>query len=296
MFFAVPPVVCYLDRDVGAAIRRARTRMPGGGSNPVAIIHIPRERMVGTGVASSLMHEVGHQAAALLDLEQVPAADVARPAARYRVGGNPAGSFGNGGSPRSPPISGRSPESASPRPSALSASSACRAHSSSAQRQRPAPVPLDSRQLSGAIGAALYPDPQWRQLSATWEAFYPPSGLGQETQALLEALQASMPAFVAVLINHRPKALRGRCSRRRWRRRRASPRGSPRSINTGTRSRGSRLINLRSNGRRARAQLAKHGDGQFARRREADRNSRDNDPCHRQDSGVDPRRQTHRRR
>jgi hypothetical protein len=29
---------------------------------------VPRERMVGSGVASSLVHEVGHQAAALLDL------------------------------------------------------------------------------------------------------------------------------------------------------------------------------------------------------------------------------------
>lgn len=29
-FFDAPPVICYLDRDVGAAIRRARTRLPGG--------------------------------------------------------------------------------------------------------------------------------------------------------------------------------------------------------------------------------------------------------------------------
>src|SRR5262249_54984752 len=63
-----PPVVCYLDRGFGAAIRRARTRLPGGGQTPVAIIRIPRERMVGSGIASSLVHEVGHQAAALLDL------------------------------------------------------------------------------------------------------------------------------------------------------------------------------------------------------------------------------------
>ena len=57
------------DRDcIGAAIRRARTRLPGGGENPVAIVRVPRERMVGTGIASSLVHEVGHQAAALLDL------------------------------------------------------------------------------------------------------------------------------------------------------------------------------------------------------------------------------------
>ena len=35
----------------GAAIRRARTRLPGGGENPVAIVRVPRERMVGSGIA-----------------------------------------------------------------------------------------------------------------------------------------------------------------------------------------------------------------------------------------------------
>jgi hypothetical protein len=64
----MPPVICYLDRGAGAAIRRARTRLPGGGANPVAIIRVPRERMLGIAIASSLIHEVGHQAAALLNL------------------------------------------------------------------------------------------------------------------------------------------------------------------------------------------------------------------------------------
>jgi len=30
-YYVAPPVICYLDRGVGAAIRRARTRLPGGG-------------------------------------------------------------------------------------------------------------------------------------------------------------------------------------------------------------------------------------------------------------------------
>ena len=67
-YYEAPPVICYLDRGMGAAIRRARTRLPGGGENPVAIIRVPRERMIGSGVASSLFHEVGHQGAALLGL------------------------------------------------------------------------------------------------------------------------------------------------------------------------------------------------------------------------------------
>jgi hypothetical protein len=67
-YYQLPPVICYLDRGPGAAIRRARTRLPGGHTNPVAIIRVPRERMVGSSVAGSLIHEVGHQAAALLEL------------------------------------------------------------------------------------------------------------------------------------------------------------------------------------------------------------------------------------
>ena len=67
-YFCAPPVVCYLHRGLGGAIRRARTRLPGGGENPVSIIRIPRERMIGYGIASSLVHETGHQAAALLGL------------------------------------------------------------------------------------------------------------------------------------------------------------------------------------------------------------------------------------
>ena len=67
-YYEAPPVICYLDRGIGGAIRRARTRLPGGGENPVAVICVPRERMIGSGIASSLIHEVGHQGAALLGL------------------------------------------------------------------------------------------------------------------------------------------------------------------------------------------------------------------------------------
>jgi len=67
-YFVPPPIICYLDRNHGAAIRRAYTRLPGGAANPVAVISIPRERMIGSGIASSLVHEVGHQGAALLEI------------------------------------------------------------------------------------------------------------------------------------------------------------------------------------------------------------------------------------
>src|SRR5260370_8011568 len=43
---AVPALVCYLDRGVGAAIRRARTRLPGGELMPVGAIRVPRARIL----------------------------------------------------------------------------------------------------------------------------------------------------------------------------------------------------------------------------------------------------------
>ncbi|HEY7430559.1 MAG TPA: hypothetical protein VH641_07490 [Streptosporangiaceae bacterium] len=46
-YYRPPALVCYLHRGLGGAIRRARTRLPGGGENPVSIIRIPRERMIG---------------------------------------------------------------------------------------------------------------------------------------------------------------------------------------------------------------------------------------------------------
>ena len=173
-YYDPPPVICYLDRDIGAAIRRARTRMPGGGENPVAIIRVPRERMVGTGVASSLVHEVGHQAAALLDLvnslrfslrASQRGAGLARLAWQLwerwiseivadfwsvaRVG--IAATLG-----------------------LMAVVSLPRAFVFRLNAKDPHPLPWIRVKLSAAMGEALYPHPQWQQLSETWEGFYPP--------------------------------------------------------------------------------------------------------------------------
>ena len=104
--FDPPPVICYLDRGVGAAIRPARTRLPGGGDNPAAIIKVPRERMVGSGIASSLIHEVGHQAAALLGLVESLRPEIRRKRAAAAAM-QTHGATGTGGSPRSSRTSGR---------------------------------------------------------------------------------------------------------------------------------------------------------------------------------------------
>src|SRR5207253_1645773 len=77
----------------------------------------------------------------------------------------------------------------------------------------PHPMPWLRVKLSAAMGEALYPHPQWRRISALWESYYPPQGLPPGTAELLARLQATLPAFVALLVEHRPKALRGRSLR-----------------------------------------------------------------------------------
>lgn len=60
------------------------------------------------------------------------------------------------------------------------------------------------------MGRGLYPHPQWARLEALWDSFYPVSGLDPRRQQIIATLLQTLPAFVALLANHRPRALRGR--------------------------------------------------------------------------------------
>jgi len=210
-YFESPPIVCHLARGIGGAIRRARTRLPGGGTSPVAVIRIPRERMIGYGIASSLVHEVGHQGAALLGLKDSLLAalrrlrDQANAAARpgwelllqwineiiadvwaiARIGiSSTLGLMGIVSLPRRFVFR--------------------------VDTEDPHPFPWIRMRLSCAIGNALYPHRQWQELAATWDTMYPPTGLAPEPESLLRSLLAVMPAFVDALLSHRPASLRGR--------------------------------------------------------------------------------------
>jgi hypothetical protein len=207
-FFHGPPVICSLHRGLGGAIRRARTRLPGGGDNPVAIIRVPRERMVGYGIASSLVHEVGHQGAALLGLVESLRARLreirqqSRPGSAWdlwdrwiseivpdywaisKIGiGSTLGLIGLVSLPRGFVF----------RPS----------------DDDPHPMPWVRVLLSCAIGDRLYPDPQWGELAATWQAMYPIAGVRSEISATISALRSTMPDLISILVDHRPARLRG---------------------------------------------------------------------------------------
>lgn len=206
-YYQAPPMICYLDRGHGAAIRRARTRLPGGDENPVAVIRVPRERMVGSGIASSLVHEVGHQAAALLDL-----VNSLRPVLQGLQRGEQKLAWQLWERWISEIVadfwSAAKVGIAAPM-GLIGVVSLPRAFVFRFDAEDPHPIPWMRVKLSCAMGAALYPHPQWQRLAETWEQFYPREGLDQERRKLLSILEATMPSFVALLVNHRPKALRG---------------------------------------------------------------------------------------
>lgn len=212
-YYEAPPVLCYLERGFGAAIRRARTRLPGGAKNPVAVIRIPRERMVGSGIGVSLLHEVGHQAAALLDL--VPSLRLALQAKAESGLENRAAwhrwercmsevvadlwaiSFLGVGA-----TLGLMSVVTLPAPFAFRATD-----------DDPHPMPWVRVMLSCALGQALFPDPQWARLSSLWSGLYPTRRAAGSRQEQIRGLLATMPSLVELLIEHRPERLRGRSLR-----------------------------------------------------------------------------------
>jgi hypothetical protein len=58
------------------------------------------------------------------------------------------------------------------------------------------------------MGEMLYPHPQWAALSRLWEALYP-RDVDSDVGRLLALLEGTIPAFVALLVHHRPARLRG---------------------------------------------------------------------------------------
>lgn len=208
-YYAAPPVVCYLDRGPGAAIRRARTRLPGGGENPVAIIRVPRERMVGASIASSLFHEVGHQGAALLDL-----VNSLRPVLQALQGGGT-------GPARVWKLWERwiseivadfwsvARVGVAATHGLIGVVSLPRIFVFRINIEDPHPVPWIRVLLSCAMGEQLYPHPQWRRMARLWESYYPLDGLPAADRELLLELRAALPALAGLLANHRPAALRG---------------------------------------------------------------------------------------
>ena len=202
-----PPVICYLDRGPGAAIRRARTRLPGGKQMPVAIVRMPRERMIGHGIASSLVHEVGHQGAALLDLVNSlrhALGQAAPPQERetWRV-------WQRWISEIVADLWSIARVGVTSTLGLISVVSLPRFFVFRVDLHDPHPAPWLRVKLSCALGNAIYPHQQWASLAQMWEDCYPLGGLDARTRETFLTLQRTIPSVARVLCAHRPRSLRG---------------------------------------------------------------------------------------
>jgi len=207
--YEVPPLMCFLERGHGAAIRRARTRLPGGDLNPVAIIQVPRERMVGSGIASSLIHEVGHQGAALLNL-----VESMRETLKKQIANAPANqklawslyerwiseivadywSIGHLG--------------ISATQGLMNVVSLPKYFMFRIKLDDPHPFPWIRVKLSLAFGAVLFPDPQWERFEKLWRQLYPIEDLDALRRNVIDQLEAVMSEFVELLSTHRSHSLK----------------------------------------------------------------------------------------
>lgn len=206
----IPPLMCFLERGHGAAIRRARTRLPGGSLNPVGVIQVPRERMVGSGIGASLIHEVGHQGAALLDLvislrsalREREQNDKARASAWKMLSlwiseiVSDFWSMGHLG--------------VSATTGLMNVVSLPKYFVFRVQLDDPHPFPWIRVRLSIEMGKRLFPDTQWSKLEQLWHQLYPTEGLPAEVRQVIVLLEKTIPDFINLLTDHAPKALRGK--------------------------------------------------------------------------------------
>ncbi len=209
-YYRTAPVICYVDRGLGGAIRRARTRLPGGDPSPVAIIRIPHERMIGSGIASSLAHETGHEASHLLGLIN-PLRLLLQERQRTRTDSALVWRLWDRWiSEILADFWGVAKVGVAATLGLMSLVSLPRAFVFRIDTQDPHPAPWIRVKLSCAIGGALYPHPQWSALARLWESLYPTDGLDAKTKTVLAQLEASIPEFVELLVNFRPQSLRGK--------------------------------------------------------------------------------------
>lgn len=204
----LPSLMVYLDRGHGAAIRRAQTRLPGGDLNPVGVIQIPRERMVGSGIASSLIHEVGHQAAALLNL--VPS--LQEILAGKQVQKNSLGwkllrtwiseiicdvwALGHLGVSATMGLMGVV---------TLPKYFQFRIDPTDSH-----PAPYVRVQLSCAFGKKMFGSNQWDKLWELWKTFYPTHHLKKDIRFALDEVDKAIDEFTSLMLNLETKEMKGR--------------------------------------------------------------------------------------
>jgi hypothetical protein len=208
--YEAPSMICFLERGHGAAIRRAKSKLPGGDESPVAVIQIPRERMVGSGIASSLVHEVGHQGAALLDLVHSLREEI-----KQRMAADPRGPqawklYSFWISEIIADLWAVAHLGIGATYGLINVVSLPRYFVFRIGVNDPHPFAWIRVKISIAFGRVLYPHPQWDHLEQLWEQLYPKRGLKPQQLRLLSLLEQVLPDFADLVVHHSSSSLKGR--------------------------------------------------------------------------------------
>ncbi|RQO32135.1 hypothetical protein DBR32_00540 [Taibaiella sp. KBW10] len=209
--YDVPPVVCFPERGHGAAIRKARTKLPGGISNPVAVIQIPRERLVGSGIAASIIHEVGHQGSTELGLKESIGNEI-----EQLMQHNMDAAHRQAWDYYKRCLSEILSDFWAMAHLGICATTGLMAVMSlpeiflfKVNREDPHPFPWFRVMLSIAFGAYLYPDKQWNDIKQLWHSLYDTTHIPDTHKAFTDTLLALAAPFVTLVCNHQSESLKG---------------------------------------------------------------------------------------
>jgi hypothetical protein len=202
-----PPLMVYLDRGHGAAIRRARTRLPGGDLNPVGVIQIPRERMVGSGIASSLIHEVGHQAAELLNIIPTLQETMAAKQSRSNIGWR---FLRRWISEIIPDVWALGHLGITATMGLMGVVSLPKYFQFRLDVNDPHPAPYVRVQLSCAFGKKMFASNQWDRLWELWKLFYPKQNLKREILFALDEIDKVVDDFTSLVLSLSTKEMKGK--------------------------------------------------------------------------------------
>jgi hypothetical protein len=172
-------------------------------------VSVPRERMIGSAIASSLVHEAGHQGAALLDLVPALRRQLQTMSRRDPANAEAWRLWDRWISEIVADFWSVATLGVGSTLGLMGVLSLPRAFMFRVGGDDPHPAPYVRARLSCAMGDALYPDPQWRRLAAMWSAFYPLDAVDTAARGTLAALEATTPALIALIARHRPAPLGG---------------------------------------------------------------------------------------
>jgi hypothetical protein len=166
--------------------------------------------MLGIAIASSLVHEVGHQGAALLELNDSLRRALNQSQRSTRTDAAAWRLWERWISEITADLWSIARIGVGSTLGLMGVVSLPRAFVFRINTDDPHPTPWLRVRLSCALGGALYPDGQWERLSRLWAEFYPLNDqLSAEQRKLITALERTMPEFVRLLLAHRPPALHG---------------------------------------------------------------------------------------